>query len=284
MDDILSDFLDAYENSTISDMPINDAIWYMEAGLNYRFRHVGFTYDSTVVDSYTHNFTLEESGEVSGDDIEALLEEYIPFVDELSTEPFIASDFYVASIDESTITIGVSIIKAKGPFYGTNFATGFPHDLKGGKLVGMPEKCDGTGGVGDLYAYERVAQRAINYYAYANGLTNQTKYLYFSTVLGWGPSSNRGNVSNSPLYGNSSAPYVGHQTWKDAEDCIYISELTTYRNNIKTQVTNLGGSGFAPILLDINWIINPIDGSKGKWRYGNVSIGAYKQSLSSPSY
>jgi hypothetical protein len=262
---------------TASEYSVEEASWYLEAALNFHFRHTPTQIENRSLDSTLitiANFTYNQDGQlvVNENDVTAAynnLEQYLLSVASDPEDVIEVVDVYVDHVNNYTVTFGVNTLIINGNTYTPQPLAMGPNDhWKAHWDLG---KCDGTF-VNQRDGHDVIADHIrFNYQNnFLLAYTNQNAVEFYTNVVTisdspWGM-TDMGGPTNPCTYGDCSQFFGhindpnGHIFPNDYSQCLTPQELTNYYNGTllwvyTAQATLAQGIGAIPAaqrdLIDI---------------------------------
>lgn len=269
----VTSFLQDYNNSNLEAMALDEAIWHLEAAVNFENRHDVYTFVEYDVD--TIDMVVDVSnGTISGADLESAYQKVALSVNEPSGLSYQVSDITVSDLTDTKITIVVLN-------YYVKTLTGFTTN-GADRWAGANKNCQQPPQSTNLAGFDYAALIAYNKYLNQSGNTPGTRFLWYYSLRLYS-STTKGNIAINELFGGKDAPFSNHQWTSNGSFpvypayniCVYASEMSTYRDQIHSQVTGLGN----PSILDIEWshentgIPQYQVPRRGRWIYKRVLVG-----------
>lgn len=244
-------FVDAADSNTIGNMPLNEAVWKLEAAASFVKRYQMFDYE----DYGYHN--LEYAVEMNGDNaigssINSIYDDLLVDVEQQDGH-FLYADLH-AEVAEGTAKI-YAIVKFaydKSPW--NNRVTSV-----GERQAGNAKDCSDPANNRYLSGHDLVAERALNKYQNSVGY-DPTVYYYWTSIIREAPDADRLAGNDNPLY-SAHAKLTLHPS-----DCVTKSQMEGYRDHVFDQLSNRGGT-----VLDcfIHWndCYDGCPNATGSWTY-----------------
>lgn len=262
-------------------MDIADAIWHMEGGINYKNRFIPFTYEDVIEIEEQFDYPWAAGDHFTSNQMKDMMDAVQGRIDALpSDRKFIATDFYVAELSTSNIRVGVVITTAvpggNPPFNITGY------DAK----ANYGEKCNSL--LPETAAMAQVTSKAFK--KYLNGLApfNQVIYSFYTSTRTFGSTGGRHYMSSNKLYGQNGALYTGHRAqpannvYMNPSNCITGAEIEGYRDQVLTDVTNLGSKIYVIQLKADIFPAGTANNFGVRWNYSNVKVSAENFSVLQP--
>lgn len=251
----IQNFVNSAEADAISNMPLNEAVWKLEAAVSFVNRYRMFDYEAY---GYRNlEYTIEMNGEEAiGSSIDAIYDHLLTDIVGQG-EHFLYADLH-AEIVEGTATIHAMVKFAHHKFPWSSRRTSV-----GERQAGIAGDCPDP--VTELYnsryltGHNLVAERALNKYQNSIGYSTSL-YYFWSTIVREYPDADR-------LAGNDNAMYGAHAKGTLIKsDCVNKSQMEGYRDHVFGQLSNRGGT-----VLDcfIHWndCYDGCNNSTGSWTY-----------------
>ena len=275
------DFVEAYNNSNLESMALDEAVWHLEAGVNFENRHDVYTFEAFDVDTMEITIDVVDETIISGTELESAFEKVLLSVNEPSGLNYQVTDILVSELTGTEITV-VALNYYVKPL--TGFVTSGAD-----RWAGAAKNCQQPPHQTSLTGYDYAALIAYNKYLNQSGNTPGTAFLWYYSIklyssTGWGYGALY--IPDNELFGEKDAPFPNHRwtsngsfpVYPEFNRCVYANEMDTYRDQIHDQVTSLG----APSILDIEWE-DENSGSvprRGRWVYKQVLVGVAEKTPS----
>jgi hypothetical protein len=224
----IQNFISAVENQTVDPMPLNEAVWKVEAGLNYEHRHQLFSYTESTYD------TLSYEVDMNGDLVNAtsLIQVYESVVDDPTggVGHFVFGDvrgYYTPSTDKGTLQVFVKVAYDKNPWDDRDITV---EERK----VALAEDCSDPPMSKPNTGYELVAKKALA--KYLNQMSYNPNLYYHHTLVDI-------TVPSDKYAGGRNALFPNHRGSTNQGispgTCISKNEMASYRDFIFGQLYNL---------------------------------------------
>lgn len=256
---VITSFLEDYASETLSEMPVDDAIWTLEAAINYDNRYTPYGFDSTYITTDEFIYDLSDE-EVEGNDLEDFYHEIENMVANATTtsNEYLVTNVGVNSLSGSQVRFFVEVVVAFAP------DPVCPRDITANDLAAdVYANC--IGGPGHEPEAWVVAKNAHGQWLnrlYAPCYSE----VYGDGVLHFGTNGSL-SLSNDLLWGGSNAVITSDQGLQtNINGCMSMGDQDTYRNAVYNQVSSLGDIVSIYIQPDFNHVAG-VD-----WVYKDVFI------------
>ena len=246
----ITSFLGNVENQTVSNMPLNEAVWKIEAALGYTNRYQLFNY--TESEYKTLQYEISMNGDFAqGTSVQAA---YTSMSEDLLNpgEHFVLADLHAeyTGSDIATLVARVKVSYDKNPWDDRDISVGE-------RRAAQAEDCSDN--PRNLTGHDLVAKKALA--KYRNSISyDPTAYYFFSSIQ-------EDNPSGDLLPGGDNALFQAHAKYSvDPTTCVTLPQMEAYRDHVATQFSNING-----IVLDCRIMFNDeLDGTQngsGQWSY-----------------
>lgn len=255
----IQNFISAVENQSVDPMPLNEAVWKVEAALNYENRYQRFAYTESFYD--TLSFDVPINGDLV--DGQALATAY----EQLSADPtggighYVLGDvqgYYSPSSGQGTLQVFIKVAHDKNPWDDRDISVGE-------RQAGFALDCSDPALQKPNKGFELVAKKALA--KYRNQISyNPNKFYYNTSIVNTTlPSGQYAGGRNALIPNDRGGTYQGIYP----DNCITQADMVAYRDFIFGQLYNLNHDVVDLKLVWDRCYYQSTSSSDAKWGYTN---------------
>lgn len=274
---ILDDRLGKIEDEeALSDMSISEAIWTVEAGVNYIFAHPDWSFDSLNSSSLSIDFNTVNETDIAGSDInDAVIDVYNHARNNKPSDADIyLIDIKVDAVTGSSATITAEVVYAFGTSDLIEMVSipSAQHDRK----AGLAERCDNT--PTSAFTYEYVAEDlAFRGYQGTKLYQNTGAYRPIMNVLRYGNTnintSATHSMSSAKLFGQTGSVVSAYTSPSPKTTCLLESEQDDYADAMFDDFVDLNVHQLRWVLsVDVRSFEQPFNNNIISWYYHEVRV------------